>query len=194
VALMASSNIPDSVVVGDSAQWDDGEETVNGVAAQSSVWTQVYYLRGPSTLNLTSTVNGTGWRTNLTTAQSAALISGRYQWSRVISKAGERVTLATGSLIMLVDVSSQAAGYDGRSLAVKSLELAQATYYAFLQDKINVMEYEIAGRRWRFSSAEDMITHIDFLKREVAAEKQAEALAQGLGSRNNIYLRFTNVV
>lgn len=186
-------NILSTITAGDSAQWDDGEQQVNGVAAQSSVWTLRYYLRGASTLDLTATANGTGWRTTISTAQSAALSPGNYTWSAVISKSGERVTLATGTITVAKDVSAQAAGYDGRSSAKQALDAARTAYYAYTSNNVATLEYEIEGRRMKFNTAADMIAHISALEQQVLKEENAASIAAGSGSLKRFYVRFSGV-
>jgi len=54
----------------------------------------------------------------------------------------------------------------------------------------DIAEYEIAGRSLKKYSFSELIKLRDKFKREVEAEKKAQALANGIKNKNKIFVRF----
>ncbi len=189
---MVMMNIFQAINIGDSAQWDDDAFTDDqGNAYDSASYTLKYELRGPgAALELTAVANGTGWRTNLTTTQSATLVVGKYWWAAVLTKTGVRVTAATGEINVLADIVAAGTAYDGRTQAEKALSDAETALAAFRASRGRVKKYTIGSRSMEFETVGDILTEISYWKMKVANEQTAASINNGLGNPRNLYVRF----
>lgn len=184
-------NIFQSINNGDSATWDDSVFVDDlGKSYDSAVYTLKYELRGPASLTLNAIANGAGWRTALTTTQSATLTAGKYFWAAILSKTGERVTASTGGLTVNVDLVTQIAGFDGRTQAEKALADAETALATFISSKGRIKKYTIGSRSMEFDTAGDILTQISYWKMKVANEHADNNRANGLGDPRNLYVRF----
>ena len=121
-----------------------------------------------------------------TTAGWAAGAATLVSW---VEKGADRVTLDQQAVTIQPDLAA-AATFDGRSQATKGLADAKAALAAYVAGgKAHVAEYDIAGRRLKFRSADEIVTLIDFYEREVAGERALAAVLQG-GTPGRVYARF----
>jgi hypothetical protein len=185
-------NIFDTLAAGDSAAWpDDQIELPDGRLVGSSAWSLKYYLRGPSTLDLTAAASGTGWATTLTTVQSAGLAAGLYAWTAIVAGgASERITVGTGQLTITPDVTAQSAGVDPRSTAQRALAQCESAMATFNSTGGKVRKYTIGGREMEFQTIGDLMRLHAFWAARVMSEGASAAIAQGLGNPRNLFVRF----
>jgi hypothetical protein len=100
-----------------------------------------------------------------------------------------RITLGSRAVQILPDLTT-AATYDPRSLNERALADAQAALAAHMgSGRAHVEEYEIAGRRMRFRSVDELRALVEYYQREVATER-AHALAAVGVSPGRILTRF----
>lgn len=182
--------IPQSIVSGDSTSWlDDGSSDNLGNPIAPGDWSLSYALRGPGSLNLNATVEGSQWKTSITTTQSAALDPGVYYWQAFATKASERVTLGSGQLTIEKNVFGESDPFDGRSQAKKDLDAVQSAMRAIIAGGA-IEEYTIGNRSLRKMAMGDLIMLESRLKAEVVREKKAEMIKNGLGNPSNLFVRF----
>lgn len=182
--------IPGTLAAGDSCTWQDASARDNlDNALTSDAWTLHYYLRGAQSLDLTSTANGPGWSTSITAEQSAALTPGVFYWQAVATNASQRITLGTGQITITPNLSSAAAGYDGRSQSQIALDAINAEIQARLTGGM-AEEYTIGNRSLKKTPMKDLIAMQSRYKSIVARERQASQIAQGLGNPRALYVRF----
>lgn len=183
------SGIPAQILQGDSVSWNDNSFVdMNGVNYDSAGYTMQYVLAGPiaQPLVLTSTANGVGWMTTITTLQSAALVAGQYWWMAQVFATGKRVTVAQGELRVNPDLAAVGANYDGRSQAEIALDQALAAYATFTNTGGRVKAYTIGQRSMTFDTLADLQVCVDFWRKRVVTEK-----SRANGSRDrHIHLRF----
>jgi hypothetical protein len=91
--------------------------------------------------------------------------------------------------------SGTAGAFDDRSQAQKDLEAVEEAIRALTT---GAQEYQIGslgngGRKVVRADLAELIKWRDRLKAEVAREKRAEMIAQGLGDPRRLYVRFTGV-
>lgn len=184
-------NIPQQITAGDSASWSD-EPFVDGQGRQldASAYTLKYLLRGPAVLDLTAEANGRGWKTNLTTGQSGTLTAGAYTVVAQLIKAGERLTVGNGRLTILPDITSAAAGYDGRSQAEKALADAESALASFKASQGKIKKYKIGTREMEFATVPEILEVISYWKAKLMNERTAQDIANGLGNPRNLMVRF----
>lgn len=144
-----------------------------------------------------ATLTGDGWRITLSTATTAAMVSGDWTVQVVATVDGVPHTLRRGSLTVRKSLAftGTPGAFDDRSQAQKDLEAAEE---AIRQLVGGAVEYQIGslgngGRKVRRADLPDLIAWRDRLKSEVAREKRAEMIAQGLGDPRRLYVRFQGV-
>ena len=101
----------------------------------------------------------------------------------------ERITIDKQEWRILPDLTS-AQPTDARSEARRALDDLRAALRRWLASQGTVAEYEIAGRRMRFASAEDILKRIHLAEAEVARELQDERAASGLAPRRRLLVRY----
>lgn len=184
-------NIPTSLTAGDSAQWDDEAFALNGSRYDSAGYALTYEVRGPKQLTVNAVAQGAGWRSSITTVQSAALIAGTYWWSAIISVAGIRLTVGSGELVVLANLSAIATdGYDGRTMAEKSLADAEAALADLTASGKRVKKYQIGTRNAEYYTAAELLVAINYWRVRVMNEQTAKDIANGLGNPRTLLVRF----
>jgi hypothetical protein len=144
-----------------------------------------------------ATLTDDGWRITLATATTAAMASGDWTVQVVATVDGVPHTLRRGSLTVRKSLafSGTPGAFDDRSQAQKDLEAVEEAIRALATGAV---EYQIGslgsgGRKVRRVDLPDLIMWRDRLKAEVAREKRAEMIAQGLGDPRRLYVRFQGV-
>ncbi len=185
-------NIPSKLVSGDSISWDDVPSKDNlGNAVDSSQYTLSYVFKGTkASLSVDGVTQGSGWRTTISTTQSALLVPGIYYWQAYASKTGARVTLGSGQLDVKQNLSVAPTSFDGRSQAEQDLDAVQLAMRTMIAGGA-VQEYTIGTRSLKKMTLTDLMAMESQLKAEVAKEKQASSIANGLGNPKNVFVRFT---
>jgi hypothetical protein len=177
---------PTEVAVGDRWQWT--RELTDYSAADG--WSLAYYLvNSQAKITFAATGAGTTYTVDLAPATTAAYAAGGYAWQAVASKSTtDRVVVASGRITLLPNFAV-AGVLDQRTSARRIYEGLLALYEGYSAGRGLVQEYEIAGRRMRFHSAEDLITQLEYWRAQVSREDIAADLQAGLGSRRRIYVR-----
>lgn len=186
--------IPAIITQGDTVTWHDSAlQDGQGNSISAPDWALSYRFAGPSAgFTVASTASGTGWTTTLTAVQTAALVPGDappYLWQAVATYAGQVVTVGSGRLVVRAGLGGAAAGYDGRSEAEKQLAIVRAA----ITDRINnggVAEYAIGSRRLRNEPLSELLALESSLKMDIANERRAQSIANGLGDPRNFFVRF----
>ena len=184
-------NIFSQLTSGDSATWlDTPFVDSQGVSYDASQYALRYEIRGPVSLTLNATVSGTGWATLITPVQSATLTPGKYYWTAIASKTGARVTAGSGTMLMLIDLTAASGVYDGSSQAEKDL-LAIRTEISGRAAGGMTLEYTIGNRSLKKEPIASLLVLESKLVRQIAAERSAQSIANGLGNPRRINVRFT---
>ncbi len=182
--------IPLEINAGDSISWKDDPTTDNlGNSVDSNSHVLTYEFRGPTSLSLTAVADGSGWITTLETAESEALSAGTYYWAAYATNSPDRVTIGRGSVLVKKNLEDVTGVYDGRSQSQKDLDAVQAAMRAMISGGA-VQEYSIGNRSLRKITLADLMILESQLKAQVAREKKAESIANGLGNPSNVFVRF----
>ena len=176
--------IPAQITANDSASWsDDAFVGDAGRLLDSSAYTLTYLLRGPSSVTLTAVASGRGWVTSI--AKNAVSAPGQYSVVARLTTTTEQITVGTGRLDVLADLTSLAAGGEFRTPA--EIELAQVEA-AIAGSRTE--SYKIGTREAKRYSITDLLQIRSWLMVKVKNERAARDLANGIGNPSNLYVRF----
>ena len=176
--------IPAQITAGDSASWsDDAFVGDAGRLLESSAYTLTYSLRGPAQLDLTAVAAGRGWVTTL--AANTLMAAGQFSVVARLTSSSERITVGTGRLVVLPDLTSLPAGGEFRSQA--ELDLAQVDA-AIAGSRTE--SYKIGTREAKRYSIVELLAIRSLLLVKVENERATRDLINGLGNRKNLYVRF----
>ena len=195
-------SLPNRIYAGDSVEF--GVNVPDYLPADG--WTLVQRLvprfasPAQSPIALTAAANGTvdgvayDYVITATPVTTAAWVAGAYGWHTYVTKSGARQVLEgtqySGEASVLPDPATLAQGADTRSPARKAYDDALAARAAYAASgHATVAEYQIGDRRMKFKNPAELEQIIGQLAIEVAREKRAQALAQGLPDPRKVYVR-----
>jgi hypothetical protein len=193
---MRAMRIPAQVRDGDTVVWlDQATVDVFGAPIDASTYQLRYFLRANATgaaETLLGVADSGGWRFTWVVSES---VTGprTYYWQAQAEAIGDgaKVTLGNGSLVIEPSLAyvGSAGAYDGRSQAEKDLEAVQGAIRALLAGG-STKEYKIGSRSLKRYDIAELLQLEGKLKADVAREKQAEMIANGLGNPRNMFVRF----
>lgn len=184
---MTATTEPSRVTAGDTVTWLKSLENYPASAG----WVLVYTLiNATGKQTITATAIGDDHLVNVSAATSAGWAAGSYSWSARVSKASEKFTVGTGSIIVAPDLAA-ATTLDTRSTARKTLDAVNAALESY-GSKAYLHSFEIAGRKQAFHTPGDFLSFRSRLMAEVAREENAVRLAAGLAPRNQLTVRFNS--
>jgi hypothetical protein len=154
-----------------------------------------YYLRGNAAgvaETVTGAAQGSEWLFTWLVAESISSPT-TYFWQAVATAlvGGANTTLGSGSLTLepSLEYVGTPGAYDGRTQAEKDLEAVQSAIRTLLAGG-STKEYRIGNRTLKRYDLAELIQLEGKLKADVAREKQAEMIANGLGNPRNMFVRF----
>ncbi len=185
--------IPASFTAGDLVTWTQ-ESAPEGTTAITA------YLRtnaaSGATVAASGPVSGV-WTFTLPSSTTVQLTPGDWRLQEVAMVNGEPVTINNASFVIARSLAytGSPAAIDLRSQAEKDLADVEAAIRSLTT---GAQEYWIGsggnGRKVRRADLAELIKWRDRLKAQVAAEKRAEDIANGLGDGRRLYVRFTPVI
>ncbi|CAM8658517.1 hypothetical protein MCEMIEM13_01520 [Comamonadaceae bacterium] len=184
---MTATTEPSRVTAGDTVTW------LKSLAdyPASAGWVLVYTLiNAAAKQTITATASGDDHLVTVSAATSAGWAAGSYTWSARVSKASEKFTIGTGSILVAPDLAASAT-FDTRSSARKALEAVNTALEGY-GAKAYLQSFEIAGRKQAFNSPSEFMAFRSRLMAEVAREDNATRLAAGLAPRNQLAVRFNS--
>lgn len=187
-------NFPSEFFAGDSISWrDKSTRDTLGNSLESGDWTLTYAVRGAVNLTLTAIADGTGWLTTATATQTGTLNTGSANvvvyWQAYATNGSQRVTVGSGQSNVKPNLSSVAAGYDGRTQNQKDLEAVTAEISARVNGGATI-EYTIGNRSLKKEPMTSLITMQNRLKYLVMKDQRAADIANGLGDPRAVFVRF----
>lgn len=191
-------NIPGKITQGDTIVWRDRpakDSLGNQISAPD--WTLTYYFNGPTRFNVVADPTDDGWEVSLTSEQTAAMTPvasvgtpANYYWQATATKGGQTITIGSGTLTVLQNLATAPASYDGRTKAEKDLAAVQQAIDARINGGV-IHEYWIGTRKLRNEPISELLALESRLKLIVSKERQAQAIANGLGDPRNTFVRFS---
>ena len=189
--------IPSTIRGGDTVQWEDAAavDTLRR-PINSSTHTLTYYLRtstGGEGATVGGATLGAGWRFTIPAATSAGFDAGNWYFQAVATAIsdGAKTTIGAGSITVLPSLSyaGTPGAFDGRSQAEKDLEAVTGAIRALMSGGA-VRQYRIGEREVSRYSLSELLELQSRLKAEVAREKKAEMIANGMGNPHAVFVRF----
>ncbi len=183
--MMQSYTEPTVLTKGDSASWI---KTLSAYPAGDG-WALNYYIRGAVALDVSTIASGSNFLAELLPSETDTLAAGDYIWSSKVTKGSERITIATGNLTILPDISDESAGYESRPHSKIMLDAIESV----LQGKANqdVSSYSIQGRSLTRMSAEELEQWRDKYRKEWRTFQRRDARRKGKITNRKIQVRFT---
>lgn len=152
-------------------------------------WVLAYRLiNAAATITIVASADGAAHLVQLPAATTAAYPAGAYTGVRTVTRGSDRFTLAPWSPRVLPDLAA-ASATDARGPAQRALDDLRAALLQWLSSNGHVQEYEIAGRKMRFASIDEINKRIALAQREAAAEAAATGLATS-AARRRVLVRF----
>lgn len=180
---------PSELRVGDTWKWT---RTLADYPA-SYPWTLKYRFKSSAGgFEITATADGDDYSVTVAATTTSGYTSGHYSWvAWVEGGSSEKYTVDSGTCTLDPDYRSgtATAAFDDRSDARVIYDGLMAAYSSAVTSRAFVSEYEIAGRKMKFSSRGEWLKEINFWKSQVDAETAAEALKNGLPTGRRIQFR-----
>lgn len=178
---------PAYLQAGDTIQWQ--RELTDYPAGDG--WVLAYrFINAADKIDVVATASGDVHSVTISAATSAAYVAGVYTWTAFVTRAGSRYTVGQGTTTIRPDLANQAAGFEARTEAQRALADLRSAMLRWLSTNGHVQEYEIAGRRMRFASIEDLRGRIELAEREVSRETAAQRIAAGQSASRRVLVRF----
>ena len=178
---------------GDRIQWIESRTSPDATAV--TVWLRAATAGAGVEAQATNTADG--WQVVLSTQTTAAMAAGAWELQVVSTVDGAPLTTGRGSFTVRRSLafSGTAGAFDDRSQAQIDLAAVEEAIRALAT---GAQEYTIGslgagGRRVVRAELAQLIKWRDRLKADVAREKRAEMIAQGLGDPRRLYVRFGGV-
>jgi hypothetical protein len=197
-------NVPPAIQQGDTTTWIDlPQSDVEGTLYTAADWNLVFsYVQnagsaGPA--SVTAAAEGTGWLTTLSATATQAMVPlALYNWQvQLVGKTGDQIsegiviTVDTGSFLVQANLATVSAGFDNRSLNVRTLLALQAGLAAAAgTGGAPVLSYKIGTRELRYRDVADLLKAIEYYQAAVISEQVKGSLAQNQGNPRKLYMRF----
>lgn len=188
--------IPSLIYAGDTLVFDvPAFKDAIGTTIDSSTYTLTWYARtnvANEGTNVVGTPEGTGWRVTVNAATTSGFDAGLWTWQAIATYSTLTYTAGRGQFT--VKASAKYVGtpgaFDDRSRAEIDLSYVEAAIRTLAQGGM-VQEYQIGGRSLRRYKMVELLQLRDDLKNEIAMERKAEKIRQGLGNPGLAKVRFT---
>lgn len=170
---------PASLQAGDTIRW---QRLLPDYPA-SAGWVLSYRLiNAQARIDIVAAADGDAHLVTIGAATSAAYEAGEYTTVAQVTRGTDRHTVGQGTIVIKPDWAAAATGADARTPAQRALADLRAALMRWLSSQGHVQEYEIAGRRMRFASVDEIRQRIGIAEREVARE-QASATGKPVARR-----------
>jgi hypothetical protein len=134
---------------------------------------------------------GDGWRITVPSATTAGFDAGNWTWQAIATLGSVQYTAGRGQFT--VKATAQYTGtpgaFDDRSRAEIDLSYVETAIRTLAQGGM-VQEYTIGGRSLKRYKMAELLQLRDDLKNEIAMERKAERIRQGLGNPGLAKVRF----
>ncbi len=187
--------VPNLIYAGDTVIFDvPAFKDAIGTNIDSGTYTLTWYARTNTATEgatVVGTAEGTGWRVTVPAATTVDFIAGLWTWQALATYSTLQYTAGRGQFT--VKSTAKYAGtpgaFDDRSRAEIDLSYVEAAIRTLAQGGM-VQEYQIGGRSLKRYKMTELMQLRDDLKNEIAMERKAEKIRQGLGNPGLAKVRF----
>lgn len=178
---------PKSFLAGDTLKW----RRENLADYPASAWTLTYYFRGKAgQFDITAAPDGELYTVEVAAADTAKYKPGNYRWRAFvvdIATGLERYTIGTGLAEVVQNFETITAGTDIRSHNRIMVDALRAMFEK--KATKDQTSYKLAnGRELARLSPAEVLEWLSFYESKVAAEEEAEDLANGIGQSGKMVL------
>ena len=140
--------------------------------------------------HVTGSAYGTGWEFSISATDSSAFDAGEWTWEAITSKGAEKFRAGAGALTVFQSqtFTGTPAALDDRTTAEKRLAEVEEAFPALSIGKVS--EYSVGNRSFKYHDLDQLRVYLIDLRAQVAREKTAEKIANGLGNPRNFAVRF----
>jgi len=187
---------PDKITAGDYVQWKklgaDCLTPAGDSCLASAGWQLTYALvKSGQQITISASASGDDHLVTLAASATANYSPGIYSWQAYVTGgSSERYMVDSGTIEILPNLATAATGYDDRSHVKKVLDALEAR----LEKRATADQAQtlIGGEVIAYMPIQRVLEWRDKYKAYYAQEIQAEAIANGLGGKQNIKVRFSN--
>ena len=187
--------VPSLIYAGDTFAFDvPAISDAIGTAISSGTYTLTWYARfntASEGTTVVGTAEGAGWRVTVPAATTANFDVGVWTWQAIATYSTLQFTAGRGQFT--VKASAKYAGtpgaFDDRSRAEIDLGFVETAIRTLAEGGM-VQEYQIGGRMLKRYKMIELLQLRDSLRNEVAMERKAEKIRQGLGNPGLAKVRF----
>jgi hypothetical protein len=187
--------VPSIIYTGDTFAFDvPAFKDAIGTNIDSATYTLTWYARtnvNSEAATVVGTAEGSGWRVIVPAATTNGFSVGVWTWQAIATYSTFQYTAGRGQFT--VKASAKYAGtpsaFDDRSRAEIDLSHVETAIQTLAQGGM-VQEYQIGGRTLKRYKMEELLQLRDSLKNEIAMERKAEKIRQGLGNPGLAKVRF----
>lgn len=173
-------NVPNIIYAGDTISWTESLTDYTLTASTLNL-----YFRGKDGWDVSSSSTSGEFEVTIT-ADLTINKSGLYSWQAVLTDGTNSYTIGTGATTVKPSFKYITDSYDGRSQAQRILD----NINNYIETREDVTSLTINGKSVTKMPLADVLKWRDYYLGEVSREKKAELIAQGLGTKNNIKVRF----
>jgi hypothetical protein len=187
--------VPSLIYAGDTVVFDvPAFKDAIGTNIDSGSYTLTWYARTNTAsegATIVGVAEGDGWRITVPSATTAGFDAGNWTWQAIATLGSVQYTAGRGQFT--VKATAQYTGtpgaFDDRSRAEIDLSYVEAAIRTLAQGGM-VQEYTIGGRSLKRYKMGELLQLRDDLKNEIAMERKAERIRQGLGNPGLAKVRF----
>lgn len=187
--------VPSLIYAGDTVVFDvlDFKDVI-GTSISSNTYTLTWYARYNHThegATVVGTAQAGGWRVTIPAATTATFDAGSWTWQAIATHSTLQFTAGRGQFTVksTAAYTGQPAAYDDRSRAEIDLGFVETAIRTLAEGGM-VQEYQIGGRMLKRYKMIELLQLRDSLRNEVAMERKAEKIRQGLGNPGLAKVRF----
>ena len=187
--------VPSLIYAGDTVVFDvPAFKDAIGTSIDSGSYTLTWYARTNTAsegATIVGVAEGDGWRITVPSATTAGFDAGKWTWQAIATLGSVQYTAGRGQFT--VKATAQYTGtpgaFDDRSRAEIDLSYVETAIRTLAQGGM-VQEYTIGGRSLKRYKMAELLQLRDDLKNEIAMERKAERIRQGLGNPGLAKVRF----
>jgi len=187
--------VPSLIYAGDTFAFDvPSFNDAIGTVISSSSYTLTWFARtnvNSEAATVVGTAEGGGWRVTVPAATTAGFDVGVWTWQAIATYDTLQFTAGRGQFTVKASVkyAGTPGAFDDRSRAEIDLGYVETAIRTLAQGGM-VQEYQIGGRMLKRYKMTELLQLRDSLRNEVAMERKAEKIRQGLGNPGLAKVRF----